>query len=179
MFAEVRAQGQERRHGRRRRRRRYRDVPSASFRQTFCLNRGNPTQEGEQVGVAFLLVTFLWPRKEKSLAKPRSGGETPSRTESSCPARRSRAIEAWGSIRQAMPLPTPHPSPLPQGERGSNRSLRGWRAKPRRGPRPRVLRGEAVPFTRGTTLHPAMPLPTPHPLPQGERGWLPRTITLR
>jgi len=32
-----------------------------------------------------------WPRKEKSLAKPRSGGETPSRTESSCPAWRSRA----------------------------------------------------------------------------------------
>ncbi len=58
------------------------------------------------MGVAFLLVTFLWPRKEKSLAKPRSGGETPSRTESWCPARRSRAIEAWGSIRQAMPLPT-------------------------------------------------------------------------
>ena len=122
LFAEVRAQGQERRHGRRRRRRRYRDVPSASFRQTFCLNRGNPTQEGEQVGVAFLLVTFLWPRKEKSLAKPRSGGETPPRTESSCPARRSRAIEAWGGIRQAMTLPTPHPSPLPQGERGQSRN---------------------------------------------------------
>ncbi len=86
------------------------------------MNRGYPTQEGEQVGVAFLLVTFLWPRKEKSLAKPRSGGETPSRTESSCPAWRSRAIEAWGGIRQAMPLPTPHPSPLPQGERGQSRN---------------------------------------------------------
>ncbi len=55
------------------------------------VNRGNPTQEGEQVGVAARLVTFLWPRKEKSLAKPRSGGETPSRTESSCPAWRSHA----------------------------------------------------------------------------------------
>ena len=43
------------------------------------------------MGVAFLLVTFLWPRKEKSLAKPRSGGDTPSRTESSCPAWRSHA----------------------------------------------------------------------------------------
>ncbi len=86
------------------------------------VNRGNPTQEGEQAGVAARLVTFLWPRKEKSLAKPRSGGETPPRTESSCPARRSRAIEAWGGIRQAMTLPTPHPNPLPQGERGSNRS---------------------------------------------------------
>ncbi len=43
------------------------------------------------MGVAARLVTFLWPRKEKSLAKPRSGGETPSRTESSRPAWRSRA----------------------------------------------------------------------------------------
>ena len=67
------------------------------------------------MGVAFLLVTFLWPRKEKSLAKPRSGGETPSRTESSRPARRSRAIEAWGGIRQAMTLPTPHPNPRGEG----------------------------------------------------------------
>ncbi len=67
------------------------------------VNRGNPTQEGEQVGVAFLLVTFLWPRKEKSLAKPRSGGETPSRTESSCPAWRSRAYQASD--------PSPWPSP--------------------------------------------------------------------
>ncbi len=116
------------------------------------MSRGNPTQEGEQVGVAFLLVTFLWPRKEKSLAKPRSGGETPSRTESSCPARRSRAIEAWGGIHQAMTLPTPHPNLLPQGGKGSNRSLRGWRAKPRRGPRPRVLRGEAVPLRRGAAF---------------------------
>ncbi len=51
-----------------------------------------------------------------------------------------------------MPLPTPHPDPLPQGERGSNRSLRGWRAKPHRGRSPRVLNGEAMPFTRGTTF---------------------------
>ena len=117
------------------------------------------------MGVAFLLVTFLWPRKEKSLAQARRAGETPSRATPSCPAwrshantllqgnevtepltlalsrrgrgdqaetpsraapscpaRRSRAIEAWGGIHQAMPLPTPHPSPLPQGERGANRS---------------------------------------------------------
>ena len=104
MFAGVRAQGQERRHGRRRRRRRYRDVPSASFRQTFCLNRGNPTQEGEQVGVAARLVTFLWPRKEKSLAKPRSGGETPSRTESSRPAWRSHAKYLVAGQRRYRPL---------------------------------------------------------------------------
>ncbi len=51
-----------------------------------------------------------------------------------------------------MTLPTPHPSPLPQGERGSNRSLRGWRAKPHRGRRPRVLRGEAVPLRRGAAF---------------------------
>ncbi len=73
------------------------------------------------MGVAFLLVTFLWPRKEKSLAKPRSGGETLPRTESSRPARRSHAIHTWDGIRQAMTLPTPHPNPLPQVERGSNR----------------------------------------------------------
>ena len=99
-------------------------------------------------------------------------GETPSRTESSRPEWRSRAIEAWGGIRQAMMLPTPHPNPLPQGGRGSNRSRRGSRAKPRRGRSPRVLNGEAMPFTRGTALHQAMTLPTPHPnaLPQGERG---------
>ena len=102
LFAEVRAQGQERRHGRRRRRRRYRDVPSASFRQTFCLNRGNPTQEGEQVGVAFLLVTFLWPRKEKLLAQARRAGETPSRPAASRPARRSRATT------QRLLPPTPY-----------------------------------------------------------------------
>ena len=65
-----------------------------SFRQTFCLNGGNPTQEGEQVGVAFLLVTFLWPRKEKSLAQARRAGETLSRTESSRPAWRSHVNPA-------------------------------------------------------------------------------------
>ena len=43
------------------------------------------------MGVAARLVTFLWPRKEKSLAKPRSGGETPSRAGPSCPAWRSHA----------------------------------------------------------------------------------------
>ncbi len=86
------------------------EIPSASFRQTFCLNRGNPTQEGEQVGVAFLLVTFLWPRKEKSLAKPRSGGETPSRTESSRPAWRSHAIKERGKVPALRPA-TKKPQP--------------------------------------------------------------------
>ncbi len=126
------------------------------------------------MGVAFLLVTFLWPRKEKSLAKPRSGGETPSRTESSCHAWRSRAIHTWGGIRHAMPLPTPHPSPLPQGERGE-------------GSKPKSLRlaGEIPSGTESSCparrsraieawggIRQAMTLPTPHPspLPQGERG---------
>ena len=116
------------------------------------VNRGHPTQEGEQVGVAFLLVTFLWPRKEKSLAQARRAGETPSRTASSRPARRSRAIEAWGGIRQAMTLPTLTLTLSRKGRGGSNRSRRGSRAKPRRGRSPRVLNGEAMPFTRGTAF---------------------------
>ncbi len=61
-------------------------------------------------------------------------------------------MEAWGGIRQAITLPTPHPDPLSQGKRGSNRSLRGWRAKPRRGPRPRALHGEAMPWRRGAAF---------------------------
>ncbi len=133
------------------------------------VSRGNPTHEGEQAGEK----TFGdFGSFQSHSPQPRSGGEIPSRTGSSCPARRSRAIEAWGGIRHAMMLPPPHPNPLPQGERGSNRSRRGWRAKPHRGRRPRVLRGEAVPLRRGTTLHQAMTLPTPHPnpLPQGKRG---------
>ncbi len=99
-------------------------------------------------------LTLALSRKGEGIKpkSPRLAGEIPSRTESSCPARRSRAIEAWGGIRQAMPLPTPHPDPLPQGERGSNRSLRGWRAKPRRGRSPRVLNGEAVPLRRGAAF---------------------------
>ncbi|ALP41315.1 hypothetical protein WL1483_1896 [Aeromonas schubertii] len=40
-------------------------------------------------GKAFL-VTFLWPRKEKSLATARRAGKTPSRRNSSRPMRRSR-----------------------------------------------------------------------------------------
>jgi len=109
------------------------------------VNLGHPTQEAEQVGVAARLVTFLWPRKEKSLAQPRSGGETPSRTESSCPARRSRANQASD--------PSPWPSPA-TGE--------GM-----------VTADDYAPLIDPTRLlHPT-------PLPQRERGWLPRTITLR
>ncbi len=82
------------------------------------VNRGNPTQEGEQVGVAFLLVTFLWPRKEKSLAQARRAGETPSRAAPSCPAWRSQAIQALGDIPPGNDVSPPHPNLLPQGERG-------------------------------------------------------------
>ncbi len=81
------------------------------------VNLGNPTQEGEQVGVAFLLVTFLWPRKEKSLAPARRAGETPSRTASSHPAWRSHAIQTLGDIPPGNDIRPPHPNPLPQGER--------------------------------------------------------------
>ena len=88
----------------------------------------------------------------------------------------AKPCQSSGLRHRVMMLPTPHPGPLPpRGE--------GIRAKPHRGRRPRVLRGEAVPLRRGTTLHQAMRLPLPHPnpnpFPQGERGWLLRTITLR
>lgn len=73
------------------------------------VNRGNPTQKGEQVGEKTFGVICQRERVfPKSLAKPRSSGEIPSRTESSCPAWRSRANQASD----------PHPNPLPQGERG-------------------------------------------------------------
>ncbi|VXA84992.1 hypothetical protein AERO8C_20145 [Aeromonas veronii] len=59
------------------------------------MNRGNPTQEGEQLGEKTFGVICQRERVfPKSLAKPRSGGETPSRTESSCPAWRSHAHQA-------------------------------------------------------------------------------------
>ncbi len=48
--------------------------------------RGNRAAVG-LAGVAFLLVTFLWPRKEKLLAPARRMGETPSRPTASRPAR--------------------------------------------------------------------------------------------
>ncbi len=78
------------------------------------VNRGNPTQEGEQVG-------------EKTFGD-------------------------FGSFQSHSPS-------------------RAAVAKPRRGQRPRVLHGEAMLIRRVT--------PHPNPLPQGKRGLLPRTITLR
>lgn len=53
----------------------------------------------------------------------------------------------------------------------SHSPSRAAAAKPRRGQRPRVLHGEAMQIRRVT--------PHPNPLPQGERGRLLRTITLR
>ena len=66
-------------------------VPSAAVRPTLHLIRGKP-RSGRIGGVAFLLVTFLWPRKEKLLAQARRAGETPSRPAASRPARQRRAI---------------------------------------------------------------------------------------
>ncbi len=48
-------------------------------------------------GVAFLLVTFLWPRKEKSLAPARRAGETLSRAMPSRPARRQPCCQQPGT----------------------------------------------------------------------------------
>ncbi|ENY73715.1 hypothetical protein G114_01634 [Aeromonas diversa CDC 2478-85] len=49
------------------------------------------------LGVAFLLVTFLWPRKEKSLAKARRAGETPMRL-----SRINIAVTAGSALDQAV-----------------------------------------------------------------------------
>ncbi len=115
LFAELKAQGQERRHGRRRRRRRYRDVPSASFRQTFCLNRGNPTQEGEQVGDKTFGVICQGERVfPKSLAKPSQA--KPSRAAAAKP-RRGRGPRVLHGEAMLIRRVTPHPNPLPEGER--------------------------------------------------------------
>ena len=66
---------------------------------TICGVPSDPESEvresaegGRLGGVAFLLVTFLWPRKEKSLAQARRAGETPSRAGPSHPAWQSHAI---------------------------------------------------------------------------------------
>ncbi len=83
------------------------------------VNRGNPTQEGEQVGVAFLLVTFLWPRKEKSLAPARRAGETPSRATPSCPAWRSHAIYTWDDIAPSNEVSQPLTLTLSRKGRGN------------------------------------------------------------
>ncbi len=109
------------------------------------VNRGNPTQEGEQVGVAFLLVTFLWPRKEKSLAKPRSGGETLSRTKSSCPAWRSRADNVLSDkdVTQPLTLTLSHKG-RGDGYRGRLRFANRPYSTPSIDPKPYLPRGEGI-----------------------------------
>lgn len=52
--------------------------------------------------INWLQRDFIWPRKEKSLTKPRNGGETPSRTESSCPAWRSHANTLFQALTLAL-----------------------------------------------------------------------------
>jgi hypothetical protein len=155
------------------------------------VNRGNPTQEGEQAGDKTFGVICQRERVfPKSLAKPRSGGETPSRTESSCPARRSRADNVLSDKDVTQPLTltlsrrgrgdcspvqcAPLIGTLPVSRRG-----RGDRSPvqcaPLIGTLPISRRG------RGNCHHGAMRSAYWHPtsLPQGGRGWLPRTITLR
>jgi hypothetical protein len=134
------------------------------------VNRGNPTQEGEQVGVAFLLVTFLWPRKEKSLAQARRAGETPSRTASSRPAWQSHAQSCWRPLTLTLSRKG-RGDQTEVAEAGGRNSVEGIVTScPAR-------RSRAIETWGG--IRQAMPLPTPDPLPQGERRLLPRTITLR
>ncbi len=73
-------------------------------------------------GVAFLLVTFLWPRKEKLLAQARRAGETLSRAQPLRPARRQ-------PCQQQTP---PHPQPFSHKGRREQRRSRE-QALPRRG----------------------------------------------
>lgn len=97
------------------------------------VSRGNPTQEGEQVGDKTFGVICQRERVfPKSLAQPRSGGETPSRAAPSCPvwrshakrgeqplSRRGRGDGYRGRLRSAN---RPHPlipSPISQGARGA------------------------------------------------------------
>ena len=78
------------------------------------VNRGNPTEEGEQLG-------------EKTFGDFGSfQSHSPSRAAAAKPRRgrsprvlHGEAMPIRGAIfRHVMTLPTPHPSPLPQGERG-------------------------------------------------------------
>lgn len=95
--------------------------------------------------MAFLLVTFLWPRKEKSLAKPRSGGETLSRTESSCPAWRSRANNVLSDkdVTQPLTLTLSHKG-RGDGYRGRLRSANRPYSTPSIDPKPYPPRGEGI-----------------------------------
>ncbi len=128
------------------------------------VNRGNPTKEGEQVGVAFLLVTFLWPRKEKSLAKPRSGGETPSKAAPSCPAWRSHADNVLSDKDVTQPLTlTLSRRGRGDGYRGRLRSANRPYSTPPIDPKPSPPRGEEIIYPgamRSAYWHPTC-------LPQG------------
>lgn len=99
-------------------------------------------------------MTFLWSRKEKSLAHARRAGEIPLRAAPSCPMRRSRIKgltagssvrinSAWiANVRIRCAIRTydsitpggygfPHPDPLPRGE--GTKTLGRQQAKNRKG----------------------------------------------
>ncbi|MNH18889.1 hypothetical protein D3C79_786100 [compost metagenome] len=130
------------------------------------VNRGHPTQEGEQAGVAFLLVTFLWPRKEKSLAQARRAGETLSRATPSCPAWRSHA-----QVTQSLTLA------LSRKGRG-NCYPGAMRCAYCTLPLSRWGEGDCYRGRLRCANRPYVHI-APNASPVGERGLLPRTITLR
>ncbi len=129
--------------------------------------------------MAFLLVTFLWPRKEKLLAQARRAGETLSRAQPSRPARRK-------PCHQQAP---PHPQPFSRkGRREQKRSreqapLPPWEkeAKTFSGADPSPARGEGSkgdlgnrPLSRHGRRRQRLSREQA-PLPQGEKGA--KTIT--
>ncbi len=132
-----------------------------------------PDAGGRTSGGDLSLGDFSLATQRKVTRPSPKGGRNPVEGSAlvSCMA---KPCQSSGLRHRVMMLPTPHPGPLPQ--RGE-----GIRAKPGRGQRPRVLHGEAMPLRRGVAFARQWRYRTPHPdpLPQGERGLLPRTITLR
>lgn len=105
----------------------------------------SPSQEGEQAGDKTFGVICQRERVfPKSLAKPRSGGETPSRTESSCPARRSRADNVLSDkdVTQPLTLTLSHKG-RGYGYRGRLRSANRPYSPPI-DPKPYPPRGEGI-----------------------------------
>ncbi len=107
---------------------------------------GNPTQKGEQVGEKTFGVICQRERVfPKSLAKPRSGGETPSRAAPSCPLRRSRADNVLSDkdVTQPLTLTLSHKG-RGDGYRGRLRSANRPYSTPSIDPKPYPPRGEGI-----------------------------------